>query len=204
MGTNTPLESGTPQNPYREFTILVPAGQRYQLNYSMTYFRVMTLSLSTLSVNFSGTTDTSFVGAGVGIKMKNAIPYVSLINTGGADLTVTVGCGCVEINDSRLSLTGNINAITVSGATLATVSDVALPNNTATKVVVANANNKSVIISNLLASGVVMRIGDSNVGATRGAEIPIGGSVTLDCSADIWVFQNSGGALSVGVAIVRL
>lgn len=204
MSALTPLESGTPQNAYREFTYVVPAGTRQRIFYSTTYFRIMSLTLNTLSVNFAGTTDTTIVGAGIGIKMKAAVPYVDLINTGGADLTVTVALGCVEINDSRLNLTGSVNSVIVSGATLVTVADVTLTHGVATKIITGNANNKSVIISNLLASAAVIRVGDLNVTATRGAEVPIGGSITLDCSADIWGFNNTGGDFGVGVAIVRI
>ncbi len=199
-----PLESGTPQNPYKEFPIVVPAGQRYRLYYSTTYFRIMSLTLNTLSVNFAGTTDTTIVGAGIGIRMKAAIPYVDLINTGAADLTVVVALGCVDINDSRLNLSGTLTAVVASGATLVTVADVAVLTVTTTKVVATNANNKSAIISNLIANGTVLRAGDVNTGASRGAEVPIGGSITLDCSADIYIFNPSGGTINVGITIVRI
>lgn len=203
---NTPdvVSSNTPQNPYKEFTMTLQVNDRQRIYYASNYFRVLALTLNTLSVNFYGTTQTSFVGAGIGVKLPDILPWVELINTGGAPVVLTVAMGVGEFFDNRLTVTGNINSVIVSGATLTDVADVAVLTGATTQVQAASALTKTVIISNLAANGTKIRVGSASAGAARGIEVPIGGSVSLDTAAAVFVFNPSGGTINIGVEAIQL
>ncbi len=203
-GFNNQVSRNVPQNPYKEFTLVIPAAanglNRQRINYATSYFRVIALTLATLSINTAGAAgDTSVVGAGIGIELDEIVPWIELINTGASDLTVTVAMGICKIQDSRLTLTGTVTTSVASGATLSDVADVAVLTTATTKVNTGSATYKSVIISNLLANAGVVRVGTSSAGAARGAEIPIGGSVTLDTQADVYIYNPNAGTVNIGV-----
>ncbi len=205
MSTQLPFK-----NPYQEFTYVIPAKANginvQRIFYDTTYFRVLALTKNTLNVNFGGQGQTTnWSGAGLGVRLGAAIPWIELTNTGADDLTITVALGHVpEIVDSRFITVGGILAITPTpGATLVDATDIAVLAGATTKVISSNTNAKSVAISNLSANLTSIRVGTSAAGATRGIEVPNGACFSIDCSGDLYVYNPSAGTINIGVLSVR-
>lgn len=183
------VSQNQPQNPYREFSLTVQAAangvNRQRIFYATNYFRVLTLSAKTLSVNFYGTGDTTIVDAGIGIKLPDVLPYVDLINTGGADITVTVALGVVEVNDNRFVTSGVLTTTQNSGATLANAQ--VSVTNAATSISAASATKKRVIIKNPSTGTESVFLGNANTVTTaNGFELVVGESVTLQTQSAVF------------------
>ena len=86
-----------------------------------------------------------------------------------------------------------------TSAVLDTIADVAVNATTTTQILATNAARKEAIISNLAANATVVRVGDSNTGASRGAEIPPGGSAVIEGGEAIFVYNPSAGTINIGV-----
>lgn len=82
---------------------------------------------------------------------------------------------------------------------LETIADVTCGNAAQTLILAANANRRSAIIGALAANTGIIRIGDNGVTATRGAELNIGESITIESTEAIYVYNNSGAAQDVSV-----
>lgn len=194
------------QNPYQEFTYVVAATTgRVRINYATSYFRALSVGTGgALGLRFAGAgNDTSFTGVGIGLKLPFVIEWVELINTGSSDITVTVAMGIVDILDTRFSSSSTITATVVPGTVLVDAADVAVLTVATTKVITTNAATRTVIISNLVANGTKIRVGTSSAGAARGVEVANGGSISLDTSADVYVYNPSGSTINIGVLSLR-
>ncbi|MGH7237181.1 MAG: hypothetical protein ACREGF_01455 [Candidatus Saccharimonadales bacterium] len=197
------------KNPYKEFTYVIPCSDNgnktVRINYDTTYFRVLALTLNTLAVNFGGQGDTTtLIGAGIGIKLSAPTPFVELTNTGAADLTVTVALGHVgDVVDSRFVVSNTVNVSNIAGTTLTDIDDVIVLTTATTKVKSSNAATKTVLISNLAANATKIRVGTSSAGAARGAEVPIGGTISMDYSGDVYVYNPSASTINIGVLEIR-
>ena len=73
-------------------------------------------------------------------------------------------------------------------ATLDSLADIALTNGVATILTAADAARREITVTNILANGVSMRVGDSGAGASNGIELQIGDSVTLSTKADVYAY----------------
>lgn len=108
--TQTPIVFGQVQNPYREFTLTIPAGEYRDIPYAFNYFRIMSLTGSGLKVRFGGSGEyTSIIGAGFGLELPQAIQRVFFQNDSVNPLTVTVGLAIGKISDDRANVSGTVN-----------------------------------------------------------------------------------------------
>lgn len=183
----------TAQNPYQEFTLTIKATANggpnsIIINYASNYFRVLSLSANTLSVDFGGQGAlTSIVGAGIGIQMTDVIPYIRLVNTGAADITVTVALGVGIFNDNRLTVVGTITTAPVKSNTFVGVADVTL-NANPKQIMPATATQRSLIITANPANnaGGIRIGGNGSVGAAQGMLLQPGQSIVLDTAAAVF------------------
>lgn len=191
------------QNPYREFTYVLPVNGAETIFFAHSYFRVLALSSGAgLAVRWGGSgQQSSLISAGIGINIIEAVPSVTLINTGGNVVTVTIALSMGTVSDDRLTVSGTINTSITSAEALSDVADVSVAA-TSTVLVSAASARKTVVISNLAANGTVIRVGSSTTGATRGAEVPSGGSAALDTQGAVFVYNPSAAAISVGVTVL--
>lgn len=122
-----------------------------------------------------------------------------LDNGSGADVTVTVcvGDGDVSISNA-VSVTGTVATLENKSANAATIADVALNNASVTLVVPATSTQREAHVSNLLANNQVMRYGDSNTGAARGAELAVGEKLIWTSTAALYLYSPAAGK-SAGV-----
>jgi hypothetical protein len=85
-----------------------------------------------------------------------------------------------------------------SGSDLQTTADVSMAGTDTTLIKAANATRKQIIITNLSGNASILRIGDSNAGATRGTPLEAGQTLILDTEDAVYAY-NPGSAQSVAV-----
>ena len=113
--SNVPIQYGQVQNPYREFEIVIAAGQTEKIAYDFNYFRVMSVTGSGLKVRFGGSGEfTSIIGGGFGLELPQAIPAVFLQNSGASPITVTIGLAIGKISDDRANVSGTVSVDIIS------------------------------------------------------------------------------------------
>ncbi len=104
-----------------------------------------------------------------------------------------------DFNVSGISST--VTTEETKAETFASVVDITLNNGAATLIAAASGTRRQIHISNLLANGGTIRVGDSSVGAARGVEVGIGSTYIIETSADVYAYVGSNGK-SIGVATV--
>jgi hypothetical protein len=158
--------------------------------------------------------ETPLTGVGIGLGFADVVQGVKFRNKTAGTITLTVAFSNRLITDDRLNVSGTINTnvlgtvtTTVSGTvdtslvsptTIPSQADVSCAATSTTLVLAANSSRQDAIISNLVAGGAIVRCGDSSVGASRGIEIPVGGSVVLTTTAAIYVYNPSASAIYIG------
>lgn len=124
------------------------------------------------------------------------------------DIAVTVACTVtICVSDQRqASNTTAVNATvsaTISPAgTVTQPGDVACANAAATLLVAGNANGLAVLIRSSAANAYglgTVRIGTAGVTAAQGVELNPGETMTLDVTAPIYAYNNSGAAVTLQV-----
>lgn len=195
------VTSGSLQQFYSETTLTLAAGARNEIYVVYDYFRVLALTGSGLQVIFGDNQfQTPFTGAGVGLKLSDVVQRLTLVNTSGADITMTYAVAIGNVSDDRLTVSGTINTSEVSPATLPTTADVTVLTTATTQVLAANTARKEAFISNPTVNGSVLRVGDASTGAARGVEIPIGGTLVLTTTAAIFIYNPKASSIVVGLA----
>jgi len=118
---------------------------------------------------------------------------IFITNTAQAGESITILYCTEEFNNIVIeNPSGAVATVNMSKSnTLQTADDVAVGAG-ATLVLAANANRRSALIGNLAGNTNTMRAGDSNVTATRGAEVAPGESFVVDTTEAIY-FCNGGG-----------
>lgn len=120
---------------------------------------------------------------------------IILRDTSGApnEISITVGMG--NFRDNRTAIPDGVPL--QGSATNPTTADKALTAVTATEIIAANSSRREVIISNLSTNGAVMRIGDANVAAARGAELSPGQSIILSTKAAVYGYSVPGESVGI-------
>ena len=106
----------------------------------------------------------------------------------------------VSVDTTITPFSSELAVLGGTAASVETTADASILTTATTQVLAANADRISATISNLSANGTVLRVGDASTGATRGAEIPVGGSAVLNITGAIYVYNPSGGTVTVGLA----
>lgn len=116
--------------------------------------------------------------------------------------TVKVCVSDTRQSDTNTAVTANVSATVTPAGTVAQPGDVNCPNGVATPLAAGNANGLSVMIrssvTNTYADGTV-RIGTTGVTAGGGVELNAGESLTIDTTAPVVAFNNSGAAITLQV-----
>lgn len=179
------------QDFYIEQTLTLAAGERVQINRVYNYFRVLALSVSTLSVIFGDNpNETPFTGAGLGLALDKTVRNLTLINTGAAPTTITFAVALGKVNDDRLTVSGIVSVL-VTGTANVLINNTAAQsvpvrqtsgsisaaqntvNTTASIISAANTSKNSVTVKNT--GSTDMFVGPSTVTAANGFLIEAGG-----------------------------
>lgn len=130
----------------------------------------------------------------------DVISRVIVKNVAGASVTFRIIAGRGAFIDSRGAVFGTQTQ--AKPARFESAVHVTVAATIAVQVVAADLDRVAVILSNLEANGSPVYYGDSTISAGRGAELPVGASVSLPTTAAVHVFNPSGAACLVGVSEV--
>lgn len=112
FGSQLPISPGATQIPYQEETLVIAAGASIDVFRVFNYFRVLSLSGGALSIRFGQNgIQTPFTGQGVGLQLAFTVDRLTLVNTGGASMTLTYATALGQINDDRLNVS---SALTIN------------------------------------------------------------------------------------------
>lgn len=202
----TPFAVTSSQNPYRQFPITLAPREILNVFYAFDVFRILAIVNEDDVVYRFGQSgaETNIVGAGIGIKLNEAVNVLTLRNTSSVNtVTMTIALAIGNINDDRLNTVG---AITISDIDVPAIfdakPDITLVANTTTLLMGAVAVRREAFISNYSLTDT-LSIGDSGLDATHsGILIPPRGTLILATSAQI--YGRSTGTPLVGTTELRL
>jgi hypothetical protein len=188
------INTGQSQNPPKEFTVTLAAGQRYRLDFVHSFFRVLSASSTDYTVKFGGFgTDTPLQPL-IGIQHPNPLDFVEITNTSASPNTVTFIMSVGFITDDRVAFAGLLN--TNSGTSFASPAWVSCTS-TATQIVAASPNRSTVLIRNR--GTVPVFLGDSTVDpAARGMRLDVNEYQELATSGAVF------GRTASGTAVVEV
>lgn len=116
-----PISAGQTQIPYQEFTYTIAAGANVDIFQVFNYFRVLSLSAGSLSVQFGQNgLITPYSGQGVGIQLAFTYDRLRLINTSGVSMTITIAIALGIVFDDRLNVSSALSVGSVIPGTGAT------------------------------------------------------------------------------------
>ncbi len=177
---------------YRVFTYTLAAGETIDIHRQANTL-VCLASSARFEVGF-GTDPVTEFESGLSYTAEEAFNKVALSNPSDAEIILELGFASGGISDSRLSLTGAVQANIRGGQNLVSGAVMALEG-TATKLIDAKANRLEVLITNMGNNPVF--IGGSNVQAFEG--LPIAGGLTaqIQTSAELYAYNQSSAAIKL-------
>lgn len=128
-------------------------------------------------------------------------PTVRFRDRSGSANTVGLYYGRGDFRDNRVSINGSVTTTLADAIT--TQADDSINSATATLLLAPNAGRRDAIIQNL-DGAAELRVGDSNVSATRGVKVSPGGTLILSTRAAIYAYQNSGAAIDVSATELEI
>lgn len=155
----------------------------------------------TLRKNDTGRGDGQTIGPitmQTGRKLSTAVVFDDVIirNESGANNTVTVliGEGDFDVSVAEVAIEINNNISTLADATAAAA---------AASIVAANANNRRVHLQALVSNTQNVRVGDSLITTTRGAQLAPGVGLTIEGNAQIFAIRELAGTVQIAITIER-
>lgn len=130
----------------------------------------------------------------------DVISRVVVRNVSAAPVTFRIIAGRGAFIDSRGAVFGTETQAKPS--VFSSSPHVSVPGTSAQIVAAANLSRVALILSNLEANGSPIYYGDSTISSGRGAELPVGASVSLPTTAAVHAFNPSGSACLIGVSEV--
>lgn len=178
------INNGQQQSSYREFEITLPASGVYTLNNPFNYLRCLDAS-SSFQIAWSSNLGNTDFEAGLGIKFPDVIPYAQIFAPEGQPLTVRIGCGIGEFDDSRLTVSGTVRTEPAQYASFETstltiaAGSVQVP--VAQKVIIQNTGANVMFI-----------------GGTTGLQLQPQGTFEYSSASELTVYGTNGDTLAVG------
>ena len=103
-----PINGGRQQSSYKEFTLTLPANGIYTLNNPYNFCRCLSATGKFKVAWSSNQMDTDFEG-GLQAKFDTVLPYVQIFNPSSTPLTLSMGLGIGDFDDSRLTVSGTVS-----------------------------------------------------------------------------------------------
>lgn len=135
-----------------------------------------------------------------GLDVRGELRQLRFANTSGSAVTLEFATAAgLLITDRRLAVLGGaLETDAVSPGTLRTTADETVGASATSEVLAADADRAEAIIKNLDSSNAV-RVGDGDVGASRGHHLGPGDSITLTTTAAISVHNPAGSGVDVSL-----
>lgn len=172
--------------------IALAAGQVYTHVANGLYFRVLTGDVSFIAIFqlASGRREKTEVISGLGFGFPE--PYTQIEIQSDVTQIIEVVTAAIPVDDSRLS-----GAITVeTAAQIVDAVDISCANGARTTVLAQNSARKTAIITNNDPANTI-RVGGSAVVATSGTPLQAGMTLSLDTTAEVCVWNQTGAAVTV-------
>jgi len=161
------------------------------------YIHILTAPVTDLKVRFdSGEPVPMFEGVG----FRRYYRSIELESATGQ--TVEILCGFGSVFDGRATANVNVSATVAAGNTLRKGADVSCTSGAATLVLASDSQRLDAYITNPSTNTATVRVGPSNVDATSGIPLEPGMILPLSTTAAIYVYQASGGAVTISAASV--
>lgn len=107
-----PIDNGQIQSAARFYTITVAAGGVYTLNSPFNVCKCIASNQSSFKVAWSSQAGETDFAQGWKVRFETVIPYVQIFNHSGSALTITLGVGIGDIDDSSFVLSNSqINTV---------------------------------------------------------------------------------------------
>jgi len=115
-----PIVSGTIQNPPKTEILTIKAGELFTVGYDYNYIRVTegNYAAGELEFRFSSTGQPANLVNGQAISLPEVVKNLSIRNSTGEDITLTIFIGIGQIYDDRLSVSGSIAVVNAPSTTL--------------------------------------------------------------------------------------
>jgi len=135
------------------------------------------------------------LSGGMRFKVPDIFHTLRVANNNAGSVNAVLVAGVGDVDDTEIS--GNV---TIDGSdAIGTAADVSLSATAQTLISAANASRHEILITNLSSNSEFIRIGDINAGASRGAELAPGGTISLNTSAAVYGYNPGASAQSVTV-----
>ena len=186
-----------PQYATRAYTI--PAGATVELIRSATFVTVLSAT-GPFKARFDDAPSFD-LEQGLTIRTPNGFRRMEFTNPGASAISVKVGVGRGDVNDARLTLSGQVNTAETMPDTLTTGAPVAATNAAVTQIAATNPLRREVLaVVDTGAAGPVYIGGDAGAAAGQGIPVQPGQSLTLSTTAALYARNDTGGAVNVYVA----
>lgn len=185
----------------RDYQFTVPAGSEGGITARGSFVRIKEASgpVRLRAVDAKGETVADLeVSAGVRFQLPVMFVQLRIENQGSAQVTVVLTAGDGSADDS--SVTGSLSID--KSQIITTAADVSVAATATAIIAAANTLRREILITNLSSNTAAFRIGDSNAGAARGAEVLPGSTITLTTAAAVYAYNPSAGAESLAVVEV--
>lgn len=189
-----------PQYATRYF--LIPAGATVELVRTATFVTVLAASGP-----FKASFDSSpafDLEQGLTIRTPDGFHRIEMTNKGASTISVKLGVGKGDVNDARLTLSGQVTTAESMPDTLTTGAPISAINGAVTPLASANPLRRELMaVVDAGAAGPVF-IGGA-AGATAGQGIPVqpGQALTLSTTAAVHVRNDTGAAVNVYIAQIE-
>ena len=180
---------------FRSFTYTLAGGQSEQINFPANYIACLSAT-DGFKVGLGQGAPESDFEAGLQFRAVEGWTHTILRNPNASAVTVTIQLGIGDVRDSRLSIPAGTALGQASGATASSSAAQSVSATSVASVLAENANRRQAIICNDdSAAAVYVRFG--NTAAAGGVKLQPGGVAILETTAQIYVYNPSGGAVDI-------
>ena len=182
-----PINGGRIQSSYKEFTVVLPANGIYTLNNPYNFCRCLS-STGRFKVAWSSNQmDTDFEG-GLQAKFDSILPYVQLFNPTETTITLRLGLGVGDFDDSRLTVSGTVQT---SPAQYNNLSVETLNFDSSGQITIAPAQR--VLIQNT--GSAIVYIGGTG---TDGLQLQPQGTFEISIATDLTIYGTDANSVTIG------
>lgn len=154
-----PINGGRQQSSYKEFSFTLPANGIYTLNNPFNFCRCLSSTGKFKIAWSSNQMDTDFEG-GLQARFDTVLPYVQIFNPSNTPLSIRIGLGIGDFDDSRLTVSGTVqtqpqqyNGFIAQSQTITNGQTVVLP---ALKTIIQNTGTANMYIGGSGTDGLVL------------------------------------------------
>lgn len=140
------------------------------------------------------------IAAGRVYRIREGFENLYLRNTAQANAMMRI---YASVNSEVEPFKSTVEIIGGAGGNIDNTADVAVAATTTTQVLPVNPSRQKAVVSNLQVNGTIIRVGDSTTGAASGAEVPIGGSITIESTDAIYVYNPAASGINIGLSEVE-